>query len=166
MRLLRSLLFAAVAAVSVLAVAPAAVTAQYDCGIGCTTCGSYPFRYEGSWYDEWADWDMECPPLVASWCVDCPLSIQSDEVSQESIARAVLASTEAELPTLIDAYGDRLLLADGRDLVAVTGSACNPEALGVWLAVDSERVSALRSLGLASYDEAAPALVRGPPASQ
>lgn len=157
MRSIQALAFTAFAAAGVL-MAPSPAAAQ-DCGLGCATCGSFPFRYEGFIWDEWADYDMVCANIYTSWCLDCPFSAAEGAIDQEAIGRAVLSAELYELGTLLTAYRDRLLVADDRNLVAIRGSECNPDALGVWLVVSSEKAAALRASGLTSFDTAAPTLV-------
>lgn len=142
-------------AMALLLASPRGVVAQ-DCGTVCVECGT-PFEtlYEGAVYNPDGENDMSCPGTVGTGCESCKFSVSSGKHDREAIARAVLTSSMQELPTLIAAYGSRLLLSESRDLVAVVGNDCNDAALGVWLVVSREKMAALRRLDLASYEGAA-----------
>lgn len=138
---------------------PSNVSGQ-DCGQQCFFCGS-PFEelWEGANYSPSGSYNMACPGVVSTTCADCMFSAAEGAVDQEAIGRAVLTAEPYELGTLVAAYGDRLLVADDRDLVAIQGSACSPDALGVWLVVSSEKATTLRAAGLASFDAVARTLL-------
>lgn len=148
------LLVAMTAGLMALLMVPAPAVGQEDCGDDCRGCGPFPQDYhEGYNESAWGDNDMACPPMTNTDCNECFVAPAEGALSQDDIGRALLLATALEMPTVVAAYGDRLLLSDKQDLVAVRGNACTQDALGVWVTVSPEKMTALRAAGVQSLDD-------------
>ena len=153
-RLFTLVLLAAIVATVSSMLTPSSLVAQLpDCGLDCQECGPLPDYWEGYDEDPLGDNDMACPSTPGETCNACDVSVAEVSISQEAIGRALVSSRVSEVPALIAAYGDRLLLSDTRNLVAIKGNACGSDALGVWVTVSSQKMAALRTAELGSLED-------------
>ena len=127
---------------------PTAAHAQTDCGATCGSCGRH--KKEGKKWDEFGQYDMDCPLLGGgSACNTCDFGIADAGPGAEDILKRVSSASSLELASLVEENLDRLLLNPSRNLLVVRqGTSCNAYALGGVMTVGTKRMKELEELGI------------------
>lgn len=155
--IIRRLVAVAFSVVAMAVLGPTAVQAQEggdgDCGEECEWCSI--LMKEGQVGSEEGDNDMSCDEVGLS-CDDCAATqtlLGTDFASGEEISAQISASASAELDGLVEAFGDRILVAAHRSVVAIKGTSCSPDAVDLVLFLSDDKAAALRDLGAAVLDD-------------
>jgi len=142
-----------VAAVSLLVFRPERAIAQPpppDCGTKCKSCPGN--GYEGYMFSATTGHlNMQCFPNVPN-CIVCGEPEARSYLSNDAlhIAAILRKGTRAfQLPLNVE---NRLLLSPRRQVVAIKGSPCDPEAIVAVLFVNRDQMSYLKTLGLPDLD--------------
>jgi hypothetical protein len=138
------LLITLVSAVALM-LAPRASRAQApDCGRYCQDCGF--LGSEGYSYSATGAHSMTCYNFL-SWCKICGDSRTNDGASAEDVLARLKSGTDAVASQAASVYRGQLLVSATRNLVAIRGTKCDPNALVALVFVSPERARLIKQLG-------------------
>ena len=124
-----------------------------DCGQECNKCGPTGTAWQG--VDEQPDGDhsMFCDPGES--CAGCASGpgLAAHVVPAEEIAGVLAAISPADIPALVEAYGDRLLIQAEKGFIAVIGSSCSLTALETFVVVPRAVIDALGETDVRTIEE-------------
>jgi|SRR5688500_8414724 len=145
--------FFLLSAVSGLLVLTASVpaNAQDECGQNCHLCGDQ--KWEGWSQHTGAPYHMTCAgPAEEQGCNRCESpSIRRNSVEATAIAMVLVSARKHDVSAIVAAYGDRMSLNAGRNVVVIHGTGCSPSSIGTVAFVSASKMRALARLGIREW---------------
>ena len=132
----------------VVALLPAALLAQADCGTNCRDCATG--KKEGYSYNSNGDYNMLCVSGTTG-CQEagCGAATLVSDAPREGDLLAVVRSTPVDsLSALAGTLRERLLVFPERNMVALRGAHCAANSIVAVLFLPRARVAALAKSGL------------------
>lgn len=124
---------------------PTTASAQVDCGKKCKSCGDE--RYEGYEFSAGTGvHNMNCSTDGHTTCDACPFVVDAE--AARVLAKRLSAATVAEAPAVAAAYGDRLALSTGKNIVGIRGTGCTSDVIEAYVYVTPGKMAALALAGV------------------
>jgi hypothetical protein len=125
------------------------VAGAQSCYSGCYVCGTN--KQEG---DGHLNGYNEATCTSGNGCNQCADGLVKDKsVGAEAILGAVRSSSPGTIGAVAAKYGRQLLLNEGRQLLVIRGTGCDPDGLGPVLFLNRDQTTALAKAGVPSLAE-------------